>query len=870
MPATSNIPKKRTDDASCDYKQLYELGLKHVQRLASRIWTDYNVHDPGITTLELLCYALTDLSYRASLPMEDLLAGRDSTAEDLRKQFFTARQILPNRPLTLLDYRKLLIDLPGVKNAWLRPAARTYYADTVQGELLLKDTGLPGIKEVHIAGLYRVTIEYMDDTTASQKKGINKAVMERLQNNRALCEDFAGIDEVEPQFFSLCAEVEIAPAADTAKAKAEILFQVQRYLAPPVGNYTLSEILERTKADGTQYSTDEIFDGPLLDCGFIDTEELKEADLRKEIRLSDVISIIMDIEGVQAVRDIVINRSPENEGELPSPPDNAWVVPVDAGKKAVLDKTRLVFSKRSMPVVPDEARVDEHLAAMRKGVRDKAETAVAYDFAVPQGKYREPDNYYAFQNHFPAVYGLSEAGLSSMASEKQRALSYQLKAYLIFFDQLMANYCAQLSHVRDLFSHDPEIERTYFYQLVDSFVDYAKIYKITGSSTGEMHDALAGLMENFDGKEVSIERRNRFLDHLIARFAERFNDFANIMYSSFNIGPSRMIPYKCDFLSTYPAVSSERALAYNCTLKNETDLWNSENVSGLEKRLAKLLGFNHQRRNLGDIAYDIYAEVDKTPDDEFRFRIRKKDAGKIILSSSTKYAAPEQARAEMARAIRFGKLPSGFSRKMTSDGNHYFNVIDDTGEVIARRIEYFKTAEEMNAAIDELMEYLRVQYSDEGMYLIENILLLPEVKDDPLLPICPAANKSSCADEDPYSFRIHIILPAYGSRFQDMDFRRFAEQVIREETPAHILPKICWICREDMAILEKAYQDWIYLKSGKEKAQRRDKLTEFINMLFSVKNVYPSRYLYECGSDESRKKFQLGQTALGTMSDSER
>jgi hypothetical protein len=184
--------------------------------------------------------------------------------------------------------------------------------------------------------------------------------------------------------------------------------------------------------------------------------------------------------------------------------------------------------------------------------------------------------------------------------------------------------------------------------------------------------------------------------------------------------------------------------------------------------------------------------------------------------------------------------------------------------VLARRIEYFADEALMNAAIDETMEYLQVNYSDEGMYLIENILLRPEEKTDPFLPICPASNMGVCAENDPYSYRIHIILPAYGSRFQSMDFRRFAEELIREETPAHILPKICWISKEDMVRFEKDYRDWIYLKAGTEKAKRQEKLSRFIESLFTVRNVYPTEHLHECEPGEERPKFILGRTALGT------
>jgi hypothetical protein len=341
-------------------------------------------------------------------------------------------------------------------------------------------------------------------------------------------------------------------------------------------------------------------------------------------------------------------------------------------------------------------------------------------------------------------------GLSSTADDKRKALALQLKAYLLFYDQVMANYMAQLSQVKELFSRNPDLLQTYSLQVVNSFADYIKIY--------DANNAIDTLQnQNRDReKATDCDRRNRFLDHLSARFAERVHELAYTMYSHLGTGAEDSIAYKCRFLEDYPTISSDRALAYNYSLTAAKDLWNSENVSGLEKRLAKLLGIpNHQRRNL-------------------------------------------------------------------SEGH-------------------------------------------EGMYLIENMLLRPEQNTDPFLPICPTPNCNDCAEADPYSYRIHIILPAYGKRMGEIEFRRFAEVVIREETPAHILPKICWIDKEDMIELQKLYRDWIYLKAGVEKAARRDKLMKFIKQLFTVKNVYPPQKLSECDSGEDQPKFILGQTALGTQ-----
>ncbi|BAY09887.1 hypothetical protein [Calothrix sp. NIES-2098] len=1138
MLSQLTIPKKNNQELALDYEQLYAIGLKHVQQLSSKIWTDYNVHDPGITTLELLCYALTDLSYRASFPIADLLASETNNAEEMKKQFFTARQILPNRALTTLDYRKLLIDLPNVKNAWVKSAIQSYYADVEKGELLgtptlyaeelinlplfaarLKqdspdpisryllaqlsnatrklllaydgadpeaeplhtqlvydlnriiqgdtfssyvlsllrnDTGqalatykglesqaaplrnllvrdlnliipenafyreewvkeftatqsliaqyykatvagretenisdrlnrlilediypesiaryhlsienildlpsftaklkqtspdpvsgylfaqlrdvtrqelakypgadseaqklhtlliqdlnqivqgdsiyeeprftgvalspstvglialqqqlnaanhrlnrlllndvyrleigryhplrttatLQSIKKVTLAGLYDVIIDYEDKIPQSEKDNAIRDVKQRLHANRNLCEDFVHFTEVEIQSFQLCAELELTPDADVTKVNAAILSQVQQYLSPSVRFYTLSEML-------TRHNVEEIFDGPVLDNGFIDDDELENAELREEIRLSDIISIIMDIEGVQAVRDIVIN--PEGNQV---PLVNKWVIPVDAGKKAQLNSSgsRLVFYKRNMPVVPGNANNTPSAVS--------SATEMTNDLPIPLGNYRDLANYYSFQNHFPAIYGLSDVGLSSTADDKRKALAYQLKAYLLFFDQIMANYLAQLSHVKELFSLNPELKQTYFYQVVNTFADYNKIY-----ATNNVIETLQ--TQNSD-REIAtgFDRRNRFLDHLISRFAERFHDFVNIMYSAFGETPERIIRSKCEFLSNYPTVSQERSLAYNYNLKQDTDLWNTNNVSGLEKRLAKLLDIrNDKRRNLSEITYDIYAELDEEPTNEFRFRIRQRETLEIILSSSKNYDTREQAKTAMEKAIHCALLPSGYQRKVATDGRHYFNIINDLGEIVARRIEYFSTEAEMNQAIDELIAYLKENYSDEGMYLIENILLRPEQNSDPFLPICPTSNCTDCYETDPYSYRINIILPAYSDRFRNMNFRRFTEQVIREETPAHILPKICWIDKDNMAELEKLYRDWIYLKAGVEKVNREEKLRNFIQKLFAVKNVYPQEKIRECDSGENQRKFILGRTILGSSNE---
>ena len=59
---------------SMQYDYLRSVGLKHIQDLSGKIWTNYNLSDPGVSILEVLGYAITDLGYRTSYPIPDILA----------------------------------------------------------------------------------------------------------------------------------------------------------------------------------------------------------------------------------------------------------------------------------------------------------------------------------------------------------------------------------------------------------------------------------------------------------------------------------------------------------------------------------------------------------------------------------------------------------------------------------------------------------------------------------------------------------------------------------------------------------------------------------------------------------------------------
>ena len=101
MPETITISKEKPAVKSMDFDFLKAEGIRRIQEMAGNIWTDYNEHDPGVTILEALCYALTDLGYRTSFDMKDLLAPNPNDQIEDHYDFYTARQVLHNAPLTI-------------------------------------------------------------------------------------------------------------------------------------------------------------------------------------------------------------------------------------------------------------------------------------------------------------------------------------------------------------------------------------------------------------------------------------------------------------------------------------------------------------------------------------------------------------------------------------------------------------------------------------------------------------------------------------------------------------------------------------------------------------------------------------------------
>ncbi|NET66193.1 MAG: hypothetical protein F6K63_18105 [Moorea sp. SIO1G6] len=565
-----------------NFALLRQEGIKHIERLGGKLWTDYNTHDPGITILEQLCYAITDLSYRLDFEMKDLLAPAPGDVEINNKQFFTAREILTVNPLTINDYRKLLIDIDGVKNAWVKPIKNSeppIYYDSLLHTLTFEAS--KRTQQVNLNGLYRVLIE--KDKNVSDEASLIEKVKSKLNQHRNLCEDFASVEILPIEEITIKADIEIEEGFDVNELMAQIYLGLDNFISPHLEFFTVKELLDQGK------TPEAIFDGVPLEHGFIDNEQLDSFIKKDQLHTSDLIRIILDIPGIKTVRSITISSDKSSESE-------EWALALEPNLTPQLKDidgltSNITFYKGQISCNLNLAKAKSHLESLQQQNTKTPSIKQTKDIPIPVGQYRELSDYESIQNDFPATYGIGEIGLPASASPKRKAQAKQLQAYLMFFDQLLADYFAQLDHAKDLFSFQTKNKTTYFSQDLSNLPGAAEVLNPESNSPTDKWN------------ETDLARRNRFLDHLMAQFCEKFTDYSLLLYDS--ILEEELIDDKISFLQNYPQISAGRGKAFNYT--DSSQVWDTENVSGLKQRICSLLGIPYHRKTLA-----LCNELDET------------------------------------------------------------------------------------------------------------------------------------------------------------------------------------------------------------------------------------------------------------------
>lgn len=1002
MNGSLTIQKNPALPPQQDYTALRKSGIELIQQLGSALWTDYNIHDPGITLLELLCYATTDLGYRQGFSIEDLLAPKTGKLNTDEQAFYTARNILSINPLTPNDNRKLLIDLNGVRNAWHLCSncgcGLTLYAnckkstlqylttehpvklrgfndalieleiDPVAGDLnsgkifsvlgFLNGTKLTaaaiecrmppwsearnsisnlpafvdpqskitpaGVKVTRLAGqpnqpadiapteLYKalrnplyanfavactdktntafvlelknvpfkvwyrsvddrkaLTVEMLrkhlelavpSGTAARYQLQLRKAAEAMaeaetaLHAHRNLAEDFCNIVPVPVCDVALCADIEMEPTADIEAVLGRAYYLIDQYFSPSVPFHSLQELLNRG------VPVEEIFNGPALQNGFLLNSELERSVLKTELHTSDVINILMDIEGIKTVKNITLARYSKAGQLVESQP---WTLKVPDGHQPRLyvHASKVLVYKNNLPFLPDNTELNDSLQRLKSQYTAGRFAEGEKDLPVPRGKYVHEDNTWPLQNMLPDTYGTGPNGLPEAAGNERKARAKQLKAYLLVLEHLLQAYLMQLKHFRDLLSTNPAMAQTWFAQLYTE-KDLPGVEELYRSGFSEPD--LTVLLES---RPEFIQRRNRFLDHLLARFAEDFSGYALQMYLQYGSeqkAGEALIADKIRYLQKFPEISALRARAIN--YRDAAAVCTPSNEAGLQKRIRLLLGLNGLE---GFVAYDTaWSAADKWSG-AWRLTTNK---GETLLSGlPNKSLESETAlRTMLVQEAQQAclALNTNSQLKTAPAGNKVkVQLLDSSDTVLATSATNFDDVLVAQALIDAIGAFVSKVKLSQKIHVVEHLLLRPRTSGDPLLSICIPGDCTLCGEEDPYSFRITIVLNGeqlLGLANQGIQFRDFAEQAIRKEVPAHLGVKICWVSEDVLAKFEMLWCAYLaeLAKQPTDAAKIKSKLATLLALFANLKSVYPPATLHDCDDGDDENRIFLNKTVI--------
>lgn len=180
--------------------------LTALQRLSGKVWTDYNIHDPGITLVDILNYALTELDYRLNFNLEDYLRTADCAFEPATFGLLPPEKVMASAVTTLEDYGKLIkAYIPEIETARVFPSSSC-------------------------PDRYVITLELQRRLEHTMEEAVKQQVKKVYHAHRNLCEGLQEITIIRREELELRGWIEIMPGTDATRLLARLYQGTQDFL----------------------------------------------------------------------------------------------------------------------------------------------------------------------------------------------------------------------------------------------------------------------------------------------------------------------------------------------------------------------------------------------------------------------------------------------------------------------------------------------------------------------------------------------------------------------------------------------------------------------------------------------------------------
>lgn len=622
---------------------------------------------------------------------------------------------------------------------------------------------------------------------------IKQNIRNVLGNYRNLCEDLIAIHEIKNEEVYVDANIILKSGADINTVKAEILYRLEQHISPPIRFYTLQEMLDKGKV------VEEIFDGPLLQHGFIDDDEFSKTEQLAEIRVSDLVDIISKVDGIVEVSDL--NVSNYLDGQLQE--QSRWLIKLSEDPTVTPNfnpsenRSCFSFTQNGVAKKPDDGVVESLLIEKIQSNKPETVRKRSNRIPIPVGQPKGIGEYYPMQNELPVNYLVGTYRVPDSFPPLRKAQSLQLKAFLMFFEQLLADYLAQLSHLAEIFSWNPDRPyKTLFTQRITGIMELEKVYKDYDS----LQEELEALIESGDG---ALRNTNRVLDHLLARFSESFQEY-NVLLSNLlgddQAATIRLIKEKQQFLADYPLISRDRnsGFYYNAPLEKQK-------LPGFQRRVYRMLGFQ-QKEKLKNFSEELLCFSDPT-------RVN-------ILYSHT-----EQSREGQELKIVIAGKPLEFSRSSARKSLSYEDLEMKDHDYFRTQLDLIKFFGKSRTSYLGIQTQLGDDYACYDLYAVKN------------------------AQDHPNRGKKLATIQLFGKGLQLQDVFPIIESL---ETPKALVEQAVSIQGKENLVRSNVVADHVH-GDGKDKpptrwrfrvlddSQENEKYSLFVSELFTSEVIYQQR-----------------------------
>lgn len=785
------ISRSSINDNAQDFASLKAQGLRLAQQISGDVWSDYNAHDPGVTILEQLCYAITELTFYTDLDVPDLLSDESGEVNYDQLLLHRPEEVFPCRATTVDDLRKIILDeVKEIDNIWLLP---------------LMDDSLP-------VGLYKAEVR-CSQHSAIGDADLRAKVKEAFNRNRNLAEELVEVTLLQQRPCTLHASIEVQSSHSVDELLAEIYFRCGEYLA---GNMPLRSYMD---LHTEEYGFERLFEGPLTRHGLF---ELSQTSADDEVIIPALFSLINETAGVSHIKELYLELDGERFYESVARRQGDRVIAIDFPLDATQISVMLTRNGALLPITFDVVKKRYHeLLYHRDAMRDVKQDFSAL-YTLPQAQMGGVGDYVSIQEQFPAIYGVNRYGVGGESPEVV-ARARQLKSYLLLFEQLMANFNAGCGQLDRLFSTDNHKRQSYGVQVLndDVIADVSLLYPHNPA------EAISAILAEYDDY---YERKGRVLDYLLALYGQKFTQktlrYFNYYYRDEEL-EEVIVSNKIACLESIIKFDRDRAAGFD----HSQPSWNSGNISGLQRKLSILLGFRHiESRSLTQplikLGLKVVAHADYRSMNHGSHELKLIDLDDISehliepfypvayhrcdevtevnrATDELEHYVPLKnniiSDALLQGGVEFERFRVG-SLAPDNDYQIVFNANDEQGWWYVGRAEQRDIAAQRVTALHRLLVHLNVE--SEGLHLLEHLLLRPR----------GAEQHEALADVDQQSFysaRISVIFPAWSARCSDHRFRALAEESVRANCPAHIYADIYWFDFDAMYQFETLYREWL-------------------------------------------------------------